>query len=58
MKTVNAIFGAIKTDEKWSGEYLDSWEVATFYHMPLAQVILTLNLIDAEAIAQCNLSYN
>jgi len=34
--------------------YLDTWEVESFYHMPLVNVVLTLNQIQLEA----NIIYN
>jgi len=40
-------------DNSYNGQ-LDAWETSTFYHYPLAQVILTLNLIELEAFAKSN----
>ena len=55
MEKLDSSFESIKTDKKHNSDgHLDSWETTTFYHMPAAQVILTLSLIDAEALTKCN----
>ncbi|PCI98000.1 MAG: hypothetical protein COB15_06610 [Flavobacteriales bacterium] len=55
MMVLDSSFDPIKTNEEYTIDgNIDSWETATFYHMPLAQVILTLNLINSEALSKSN----
>jgi len=60
IRDFNKIFGDDKTyhikvdDIKSSDGYMNTWEVETFYHIPLAQVISILKQLQLEALVKCN----
>ncbi len=54
IKEMNSDIEVINTNEMIGYQGMESWEVGTFYHLPLAAVVLTLNQIQLEANVICN----